>query len=354
MIIPAYDDIILALAENQEIIKAKVVTSPLITCQITRSKRETYRVLKDAVRVPVTYADVEEVTEYPVFVKPDRGQGSQGAKLVRSRRELEVLFEACDKEMLLISEYLPGLEYTVDCFSDRRSGLKYCAGRTRTRTRNGISMDSVPVQDERFMVVAQRINSLLELHGAWFFQLKEAANGELALLEVAPRIAGTMALNRVNGVNFPLLSIYEQQGLDVGILTNDFPIQIDRALTNRYFHELQYSTVYVDLDDTLLLKGGVNVAVVAFLYQSINEGKKIVLVTRHANDLAVTLAQHRLTNLFDDVFHLREEEPKSRYITSKDAIFIDDSFRERKEVARVCGIPTFDCSMLEVLTNHRI
>jgi putative alpha-1,2-mannosidase len=88
--------------------------------------------------------------------------------------------------------------------------------------------------------------------------------------------------------------------------------------------------------------------------QSINEGKKIVLVTRHANDLAVTLAQHRLTNLFDDVFHLREEEPKSRYITSKDAIFIDDSFRERKEVARVCGIPTFDCSMLEVLTNHRI
>jgi hypothetical protein len=110
----------------------------------------------------------------------------------------------------------------------------------------------------------------------------------------------------------------------------------------------------VDLDDTLLLKGGVNVAVVAFLYQSINEGKKIVLVTRHANDLAVTLAQHRLTNLFDDVFHLREEEPKSRYITSKDAIFIDDSFRERKEVARVCGIPTFDCSMLEVLTNHRI
>lgn len=37
----------------------------------------------------------------------------------------------------------------------------------------------------------------------------------------------------------------------------------------------------------------------------------------------------------------------------KGAIFIDDSFAERREVAEACGIPTFDLSMLELLLDDR-
>src|SRR5437762_9933126 len=44
-IFPAHDDALLALAEHAAQVHAKVVTSPIETCRITRSKSETIRKL---------------------------------------------------------------------------------------------------------------------------------------------------------------------------------------------------------------------------------------------------------------------------------------------------------------------
>jgi len=49
---------------------------PQKTCEITRSKSETYRMLEGVIAVPRLYASLAEVDVFPVFVKPDRGQGS--------------------------------------------------------------------------------------------------------------------------------------------------------------------------------------------------------------------------------------------------------------------------------------
>ena len=99
-------------------IPAALITSPLQTCEITRSKTATYRALAGKVRVPRVYASADRIDRYPVLVKPDRGQGSQGVHMVAAADELDdALREVRDP---LICEYLPGEEFTVDCFSDRR------------------------------------------------------------------------------------------------------------------------------------------------------------------------------------------------------------------------------------------
>src|SRR5205807_5316693 len=139
----------------------------------------------------------------------------QRARLARDAEELRcALADGAD----LVLEHLPGPEYTIDCFSDRDAGLLFCGGRRRVRVRNGISVNSVLVDDPRFHALALQIASRLKLWGAWFFQVREATDGELRLLEVGPRIAGTMALHRVLGVNFPLLSIYEADRVPLTIL----------------------------------------------------------------------------------------------------------------------------------------
>jgi hypothetical protein len=350
-IFPAYDDVTVELAERRDQLKAAVVTSPLRTCQIARLKSRTYEALRPVMRVPAIYARPDDVKAFPVFVKPDRGQGSQGAQLVRTREELSAVLERKSADLIL--EFLPGAEFTVDCFSDRERGLLFCGGRKRTRTRNGISMDSEAVDDQRFEEIAKAISSVLEFHGAWFYQVRESSDGELALLEVAPRIAGTMALHRVLGVNFPLLSLYEQARMPVSILCNERKLVIDRALVNRFKHALRFDTVYVDLDDFIILKGGVNTVAIRFIYQCLNQGKKIVLLTRHAGDLPATLARYRLTGLFDRVVHLRKDERKADYAVERSAIFLDDSYAERRAVHDARGIPTFDCSMLEMLLDDR-
>jgi len=86
-------------------------------------------------------------------------------------------------------------------------------------------------------------------------------------MEIAPRIAGTMAIHRVLGINFLLLSIYEYERVDIRILKNSYEIEIDRALQNRYKIYLQYEKIYLDLDDTLILNNKINILLISFIFQ---------------------------------------------------------------------------------------
>jgi hypothetical protein len=215
-------------------------------------------------------------------------------------------------------------------------------------------MNSQLVHNAIFLEYANAISKKLKFHGAWFFQVKKDQHGTFKLLEIAPRIAGTMAIHRVQGINFAILSIYEQERVPVEILLNTVDVEIDRALINRYRHNVTYSVVYVDLDDTLILNGVVNVNLVRFLYQCINRGIRIVLLSKHTSNIDLTLRKYRLTGIFDEVIHLAQTDIKSDSICERDAILIDDSFSERKAVKERLGILTFDSSMLEMLLDERV
>jgi len=351
-IFPAHDDIILKLVQNANRIKARIISSPLETCLVTRSKFKTYHLFSDTLPVPQLYDNLDDIKQYPVFVKPDKSQGSQNTHIVYNKKHLSFLLE--ENREYIVMEYLLGKEYTIDCFSDRDKGLLFLGGRERIRTRNGISMNSRPVQDSVFINYANLISEKLTLHGAWFFQLKKDKHGTYKLLEIAPRIAGTMAVHRVQGVNFALLSIYEQERIPLEIQINRSDIEIDRALVNRYRHKLNYKVVYIDLDDTLIVNGTVNVNLVRFLYQCINKGIQIVLLTKHTTRIDQTLRKYRLSGIFNEIIQIKKSESKSDYIHDNSAILIDDSFSERKNVNEKLGIPTFDCSMLEMLLNERV
>lgn len=351
-VFPAHDDVIIALAQNVKKVRAKILCSPLKTCLICRSKSETYLHLGGVVPVPAIYQNSDEIEKYPVFAKPDKGQGSRHSYTVHNREFL--LHLLAENRQYVVTEYLPGDEYTVDCFSDRERGLLFCSGRQRIRIRDGISMHSESVHDYVFEEYAEAISKLLPFHGAWFFQLKKDLNDVHKLLEVAPRIAGTMAVHRVQGVNFALLNIYEMERIPYEIMHNRLNVQIDRALVNRYSHGLKYNTVYVDLDDTLIINEKINNYLIAFLYQCINKNKKLILLTKHTNDIYEILNKHRLAGIFDEIINIKSEYSKVDYINDMDAIFIDDSFSERVEVSKKTGMLTFDCSMIELLMDERI
>lgn len=346
-IFPAHDDVVVALAREQQQIPAVVLTASLETCLTTRSKRATYDSLQHLIRVPKLFELSPLPSDYPVFVKPDCGQGSQGVTLVRTAHALAAAIAPLVDP--LVCEYLSGNEYTVDCFSDRDQGLLFAGARVRSRMRNGISVNTAPVFLEGVEELARKIHSALQMRGAWFFQLKRAADGELTLLEVAPRIAGSMSTHRVLGVNFPLLTIFEHERAPICMLVNRDDIELDRALRNRYRHPIRFSTLYIDLDDTLILNERINIDAINLVFHCLNQGIKVKLLTRHAGDLALTLHRYRLTGLFDEVIHLSVKDRKSDHIKESDAIFVDDSFAERWEVNQRLGIQTFDCSMIELL-----
>ncbi|AMX82313.1 hypothetical protein GS3922_00610 [Geobacillus subterraneus] len=354
-IYPAHDDVIVALALNKDKIKTKIISSPLETCLICRSKTKTYKRFAKLLPVPKMYKNIDEIENYPVFVKPDKGQGAKDAQKVNDKKSLQLLLEKIPD--LVVLEYLSGKEYTVDCFTDREKGLLFCSGRERVRTKSGISMNSKPVSEElnkKFREYANIICKELDIYGAWFFQLKLDSMGVFKLLEIAPRISGTMCTHRVLGINFPLLSIYEEERVDLKILKNEYQVEVDRALVNRYKHNINFNKVYVDLDDTIIINDKLNIQLISFLFQCLNNGCKIILITKTNSNLNDVLSKWRIADIFDEVIWIKKDQSKADFINPEDAIFIDDSFAERKSVFDRHKIPTFDCNMIELLTDERV
>lgn len=352
-IFPAHDSVVLKLAQekasgnlNAQVV---VVTSPLRTCEIARSKSLTYKELAGKVLVPKTFLKAAEVKkdDYPVFLKPDIGQGSKGVHVANNKNELD--FYRGQDSGLLILEYLSGKEYTIDCFTNKDGELLFCEGRERLRINNGISVRSETVIDGRFKSIAENINKTITFRGAWFFQVKENKAQDLVLMEIATRIAGTMGLARCKGTNLPLLSLFDASGKDVSIIENQYSMNIDRALNNSYKHDIVYNHVYIDFDDLVILRDKVNVSAMTFIYQCINKGIKVYLITRHRKDLDASLKKYRLQNTFDKILWIKGDDEKHTCIKQKDAIFIDDSFEERKKVYDECGVPVFDAHMIESL-----
>jgi hypothetical protein len=349
IIYPAMDSVIAKLKEYENELGCIVIGSPSVTSATCLSKRLTYKTLQGIVHIPVTF-EKEEISSFPVFVKPNIGYGSRGAKKIDNAKQLMSHLEEYPDS--IISEYLPGEEYTVDCFTDKEGRLLFCGPRLRNRISNGISVNTKPALTDNDTVkeIAQKINEALMFRGAWFIQLKKGVDGELFLLEVASRLGGSSSLYRNKGINFAHMSLFDALGYPVEVLENNYEIEMDRALDNKYKLDITYDEVYIDFDDCLFLnKKYYNTDVMAFLFKCINKGIKISILSRHKEDLSEKLDQLHIRFLFDNVLHLTNGEKKSSYITNPNSIFIDDSFAERKEVSLQKGIPVFGLDMLECL-----
>ncbi len=347
-IFPAHDSVLEALATTNIQLPLAITSCPE-TNIICRSKRQTYSLFKNIIPTPQEFhlKDLSKNNSFPIFIKPDVGQGSRGTHIAHNLKEAE--FYTYNKPELMLLEYLPGTEYTIDCFTDRHGVLRYSGARVRQRVNGGISVQSVAADNDIFKDYAEKINNTLDLRGMWFFQLKLNHNKEFALLEVAPRVAGAMGYARLKGVNLPLLAVYDQLDQDVFINPIKQDIVMDRALSARSKTDLKYEHMYIDLDDTIIIRNQVNIAAISAIYTAKNQGKKVYLLTKHSKNLDQTLQQYNLTEVFDEVIHIAKSDKKSDFIQHDSAIFIDDSHQERQEVARAKNIPVLAVDMLEIL-----
>ncbi|MDD3945316.1 MAG: ATP-grasp domain-containing protein [Bacteroidales bacterium] len=350
-IYPAMDKVIWKLKTNEEDVGCKVISSPAETTTICLSKRETYNKFCDKIAVPEVFGEIGNIQNFPVFVKPNIGYGSRGAFVAYNKNELNCSLQGKKLTDYIITEYLPGEEYTVDCFTDRHGVLKFIGPRIRNRISNGISVNTKPAigNTNEFSQMAEKINENLKFRGAWFFQVKRDQKKNIKLLEIASRLGGSSSLYRGLGVNFALLSIFDAFNIDIEVIANDYEIELDRALESKFKINIHYENVYVDLDDCIILNEKTNTNMIKYLYQCINNGKKIILLTKHPLDLENTLKKYRLDKLFDEVIHINNDQYKSNFIMHKNSIFIDDSFEERKNVSKRCKIPVFSPDMIEIL-----
>jgi carbamoyl-phosphate synthase large subunit len=124
------------------------------------------------------------------------------------------IFSAHSFPELLVMEYLPREEYSVDCIS-QHGEAKLVVPRVRKKMINGITVQGTFVHDDDVIQYCKTIIKTVKLHGNVGIQVKKNAYGAPVLLEINPRVQGTIVAAIGAGVNLPLLAVKQEAGIAI-------------------------------------------------------------------------------------------------------------------------------------------
>lgn len=141
---------------------------------------------------------------YPVVVKPRSGSGSRGIRTVASAAELTALK---DLPGLLVQEFLPGEEFSIDVLAGAHGRVIAVVPRLRARVDSGVSVGGRTVHDAELEAFGRAVAEATGITYVANVQAKRDATGQPALLEVNPRMPGTLGLTIASGVDMPRLAL---------------------------------------------------------------------------------------------------------------------------------------------------
>lgn len=215
VIFPNVDEELLVFAKNKSKIPCHVIISPFPTIDICNNKYKLMSEMKDVVPTP-SMGDVSP----PLFIKPRIGRGSRNVFKVKNKDEMNVLlkylnFQDIKCQELLIQEYLPGKEYTVDTVFDSKGNVVVAVPRERIRTSGGASFIGRTEKNHHLIELVGKISRELAFFGPVNMQFKKDKSGHPKLIEINPRCSGGMAITYSSGINPPKLTLDLLNGKEI-------------------------------------------------------------------------------------------------------------------------------------------
>jgi hypothetical protein len=159
-------------------------------------------------------------------------------------------------------------------------------------------------------------------------------------------------LYRAVGINVPLLIIQVLLGRNVTTLPMvnlDDIIFYDGKSVYRYPDK---SNIWFDLDETLICRHKPIQPLIELFNRLKFSSNKINLLTRHKNNVDVTLSKIDIArSQFDKIVIVQDEQKKSAWVNSGD-MFIDNEFPQRRDVRLISGAMVLDLDQIDFLPNY--
>jgi carbamoyl-phosphate synthase large subunit len=168
---------------------------------------------------------------YPVIVKPRTGSGSRDISLVETAAELAVMTSS---EELIVQEYLPGQEYSIDVLADRRGHVIAAVPRVREKVDSGVSVAGRTIRDRELEQIGAAVVGCTGLTYIANVQCRRDQAGAPALLEVNPRAPGALPLTVAAGVDMPRLALDALRGRTVPAHVDFREVAMVRFLEERF------------------------------------------------------------------------------------------------------------------------
>jgi len=115
---------------------------------------------------------------------------------------------------VVLMEYLPGDEYSVDGLSDALGNPVYVIPRVRVSPLPGYSQEGLIEESEEVSAYVAAIARVFKFTSNFNIQLKRSESGSLRVYEINPRVSATVVANAGAGVDIFLFGILQAAGLD--------------------------------------------------------------------------------------------------------------------------------------------
>lgn len=246
-----------------------LAVSNLYSIEVSNNKLSTYQLLKENnIDVP-NYYSVKSINDfingckimgYPkkaLCLKIVDGSGSRGVRIIDSTKSrynifvnekpntfytsyedmINILKEADEFHEMMLIDYLPGPEYTVDLLAENGK-VVYIVGRENTVSLMSIAQESVLKYDENAYKICEEIVKLLKMDGNIGFDFMRDNNGNVKLTDINPRITATVSVIAAGGINLPYLRIKQLIGESLPKLEPQYGTFLKR----------RYGEIYTDKD----------------------------------------------------------------------------------------------------------
>lgn len=243
----------------------KVAIASREAIEITNNKLKFYDFLKENdIYVPEYFKanNVDEIEyacqqlgypEKSVCVKTLDGSGSRGIRILDAKTDLYELFisekpntmfttKEAFLEMLkgkenikemMVMEYLPGAECSVDILA-KNGEILYMVGRESNNVLASIPQDCELKVIPKAYEICEKITNLLKLDGNADFDFKYDNNGNPVLMEINPRLAATLSVIAVGGVNLPYLRVKQLLGEDLPEIKPKYGVKLKRRYLDMF------------------------------------------------------------------------------------------------------------------------
>lgn len=201
--------------------------------------------------------------ERTICFKPTKSNGSRGFRIIdpeidkghllfkekpnstyiKYEEVQEVLSSMNEIPELLVMEYLPGKEYSVDMLVEN-GDVKYCIPRLRTEIKEGISTRCVIEKNSKVIEYCCEVAKKLMLNGNVGIQVRYSLEDEVKILEINPRVQGSIVACTAAGVNLPYLGIKLALGEQIPKLEIKWNIEMLRYWKEVYFDNEGYAFTF--------------------------------------------------------------------------------------------------------------
>lgn len=232
LVIPMNDDVAIVLAQHKEELKCltTIACNDWPIFEKASDKQKTMEAcMKIGVPCPKTFLSIEEFNankekiQYPMVVKPRTGCAAVGFHVAKDEGDLLDYYEKASQKYgpMLIQEYVPqdGLQYKAELYIDRMGELKGACVFAKVRwypIDGGSSTLNETVDRPDIVEDCRRLLKEIGWRGyADIDLIEDTRDGKCKIMEINPRITGSVKICFEAGVNFSKMILQDFCGEEV-------------------------------------------------------------------------------------------------------------------------------------------